>query len=678
MPLHAGAKPARALAAAAGLTLIAGGALAWIGFRALADRERAVETHYTSTTVLVRARVVAEVARLESELRGDFARTAGEVADRAAARGWLSRLTRERRWIAEPALFDSAGRVLTLDLAAGWRLAAPPEPPDATGFAALIREAETAEFTGNLQGALARYRAAGTLAVPAPSRALAQMRIGRILFKLQQYPAGLECYQAVLESADDLTDANGIPYAVGALRQMSAGFAALQRVSDRQDADRRLRAYVLQRPWDVADGYAYYLALALESAAPADPSLEPRVHQLRRGLDRIAWIRRALVSQMAADGATRASVWTPQMPETDGDRTLVRWMVARPADGVPIGLAYELQPSYLAGPLLDDVLKGVDLGSDLSIAVFDSIAARDGGLMYADLDVLPGWRVGLFDRRGRSIRQLVARERVIYGTLIGGMILGLLAGIAFTARASTREAQLARLRTDFVASVSHELKTPLALIRMYGETLDGGLVTTEPQRREFYGVIRRESERLTHLIDNVLDMARIDAGTKQYSLQDVELTGIVRAAVEAYRPFFTRDDFAVDITLPSEPVRLAADRDAVVQALINLFDNAVKYSADVKRVAVSLEPGERDVRLSVADRGIGIPAEEIPRIFDRYYRAPDAAHGATAGSGLGLTLVAHAMAAHGGRVDVESTPGDGSVFTLVFPRGGECGKGPQS
>lgn len=672
MSLHARAKPARAVAAAAGLTLIAGAALAWIGFRALADRERAVETHYTSTTVLVRDRLVAEIGRLESELRGDLARAAAAMADRAAARGWLSRLTRERPWIAEPVLFDSAGRVLTPDLDAGWRPVAAPELQDRARFAALIREAESAEFAEDLPRALARYGAAEKDAASTASRALAQMRIGRVLFKLRQYPAGLERYRAVLESAGDLTDANGIPYAVGALRQMSAGFAVLQRQSERKDADRRLREYVVRRPWDVANGYEYHLALVHESPDTPDPSLALRIRQLRQGLDRIAWIRRELVPQVTA-GADRART----VAATAGDRALVRWAVARLEEGVPIGLAYELRPSHLAGPLLDDVLRTVDLGNDLSIAVFDSADGRGGSLTFADLDSLPGWRVGLFHRRGRSIPQLVARERVIYGTFIGGMILVLLAGIAFTARASTREAQLARLRTDFVASVSHELKTPLALIRMYGETLDDGLATTESQRREFYGVIRRESERLTHLIDNVLDMARIDAGTKQYSLQEVEMSAIVRAAVETYRPFFERQAFDVQLALPADAVPVRADRDAVVQALINLFNNAVKYSADVKRVAVSLEARESEVRLSVADHGIGIAAEEIPRIFGRYYRAPNAGRGATAGSGLGLTLVAHAMSAHGGRVDVESTPDAGSVFTLVFPARPQHGEGTQ-
>jgi signal transduction histidine kinase len=265
---------------------------------------------------------------------------------------------------------------------------------------------------------------------------------------------------------------------------------------------------------------------------------------------------------------------------------------------------------------------------------------------------------------------LGARERWGYGALVTAMMGVLVLGVLFTARAWAREQELARLRTHFVSNVSHELKTPLALIRMFGETLESGLVTDAGKQREFHGIIRRESERLTHLINNVLDTARIEAGARRFELLSTDLVPLARETVDAYAPFFTRLGFDVRIDLPAGPVTIAMDRDAVAQALVNLLQNAIKYSKESRHVSVAVTTTGDQACLAVTDRGIGIPAAEIPRIFDQYYRIPAEGAGDPPGSGLGLAIARHVMAAHGGRIEVTSAPGEGSTFTLVFPLGG--------
>lgn len=180
-------------------------------------------------------------------------------------------------------------------------------------------------------------------------------------------------------------------------------------------------------------------------------------------------------------------------------------------------------------------------------------------------------------------------------------------------------------------------------------------------------MIRRESERLTHLINNVLDLGRIDAGTKRYAFKRENLAVTVREALGAYRPLFDRLGFRIESHLPSDPVTVTMDRDAIVQALINLFQNVIKYSGDRQHVSVSLEVDRDWARVSVTDRGIGIAPAEIPKIFEPYYRIPTDRSSTAPGSGLGLSLVKHAVEAHGGRIDVRSTPGEGSVFTLLLP-----------
>ena len=202
---------------------------------------------------------------------------------------------------------------------------------------------------------------------------------------------------------------------------------------------------------------------------------------------------------------------------------------------------------------------------------------------------------------------------------------------------------------------------------MFGETLESGIVTDEARRLEFYAIIRRESDRLTHLINNVLDVAKIDAGTKQYTLTAGDVAAVVREAIDAYRPLFDRLGFAVDVILPGAPAFVSKDRDVIAQALVNLFQNVIKYSTDVKIVSVAVTVQGGLVRVSVADRGVGIAGGDVARIFDRHFRIHAPSHGGSPGSGLGLPIVKHAVEAHGGRVEVESAPGRGSTFTLVLP-----------
>jgi signal transduction histidine kinase len=160
---------------------------------------------------------------------------------------------------------------------------------------------------------------------------------------------------------------------------------------------------------------------------------------------------------------------------------------------------------------------------------------------------------------------------------------------------------------------------------------------------------------------------RIDEGTKRYEIRSHDLIETVRAALDAYRPLFDRLGFVVRTELPQPPVDVAIDRDAVIQSLVNLFQNVIKYSGTARCVLVKVQRDDGTAAVSVSDRGVGIAAEQIHKIFERYYRVPDVLTDAPAGSGLGLTLVKHTMDAHHGRVTVQSTAGEGSTFTLVFP-----------
>ena len=251
--------------------------------------------------------------------------------------------------------------------------------------------------------------------------------------------------------------------------------------------------------------------------------------------------------------------------------------------------------------------------------------------------------------------------------ILGVLSLLMIGGLVLTYRSVNKQVALARLKSDFVSNVSHELRTPLALIRLYAETLELGRISTQEKKLEYYGIIRKESERLSALINNILDFSRIEAGAKEYDFRETDIGELVRNTLDSYRYQIEQQGFAleeqIDPSIP--PVRI--DREAIARALVNLVNNALKYSDRDKFLGVKLYRANSDLKLEVVDRGIGIDRNEQARIFEKFYRTCDPLVHNTKGSGLGLSLVQHIMHAHGGHVEVESAPGRGSKFIMTLP-----------
>lgn len=251
--------------------------------------------------------------------------------------------------------------------------------------------------------------------------------------------------------------------------------------------------------------------------------------------------------------------------------------------------------------------------------------------------------------------------------IIGALSVVLAGGIWLTFWNVNREMLLAKTKSDFVANVSHELRTPLALIRLYAETLEMGRLTNPEKYEEYYRIIRKESERLTALINNILDFSRIEAGKKEYEFRETDLAELVRATMDSYRYQIEQNGFSYEEKIAGPLPTLRVDREAIARSLVNLVNNALKYSKDEKFVAVSVYPTNGCVKVEVEDRGIGIPRGEHSKIFEKFYRVGDPLVHNTKGSGLGLSLVRHIAQAHGGDVEVESVPGKGSKFTITLP-----------
>jgi signal transduction histidine kinase len=282
-------------------------------------------------------------------------------------------------------------------------------------------------------------------------------------------------------------------------------------------------------------------------------------------------------------------------------------------------------------------------------------------------EALPAWRVALYQPAGLSPRDMVRRQTMIFMAAFALLLLVIAAGLTVTYRLGRRESEIARLKSDFVANVSHDLKTPLSLIRMFAETLEMDRVPDDQRRREYYAVLTRESERLSRLIDNVLDFSRIESGRQRYEMAPGSVEPVVHEVLESFRHPLEQQGFKVDVSVAPDLPDVSLDAEAMKQALANLVDNAMKYSGDGRRITMIARAAGPEVLVEVADEGIGIPLAEQERIFEKFYRIGRSETQGRRGSGVGLALVKHIVEAHGGRVSLESRPGAGSRFTLHLP-----------
>jgi signal transduction histidine kinase len=248
----------------------------------------------------------------------------------------------------------------------------------------------------------------------------------------------------------------------------------------------------------------------------------------------------------------------------------------------------------------------------------------------------------------------------------GMMAFVAIAGAYLLFRDMRREMHLAQLRSQFVSSVSHELKTPLTAIRMFAENLQSRPEAARMQS-EYLDIIVNESERLSRLVDNVLDFSKIEQGSKLYTMRPVSLDEVVRTAARSIEYPLAQKGFTLKVEAENVIELVRGDADALRQAILNLLINAMKYSGASREIGLCLSAADHHAQIRVSDHGVGIPLADQQRIFERFYRVASPENKLVSGAGLGLALVRHIAEAHGGTVDVESAPGQGSAFTIRLP-----------
>jgi signal transduction histidine kinase len=569
---------------------------------------------------------VQEVAQAQRELAGNLEKIRLQEINRRVA-------ALESPETARPA--DSAIVFSTPlnreDLVLPWQTTPNPTFPS-PGFASNREVGETREFQAkDFPGAAAAYRLALAQSRQPSEKCGSHLAVARVLVKAGKQQEALDGYREILRACGDEVDDVGIPFPL----------------------------------------YAADRLIALKLDVPlAEKYLIGQVHAVHLRELQQAQMIRSLLKAIESDAANQAlAVLAEQL---DDFQQVLKLQKDFPRL-LPLArqgwVTYGEEPWFLkvteASPLPPllfaiSVRKAAPPGTKLSVVKTPQSYTLDqayGGLEM-ELDT------SRFYSGNRAPASLIAMG-------IGFIVVLTVLSAYLLLRGVNRDLQMAEMRSHFVASVSHELKTPVTAIRMFAETLVLGRAG-ESVRTEYLETIMNESERLARLVDNVLDFSKIEQGKKIYRMRQIALPDVVRSAARAMEYPLSQQGFDLKVTIEEKLPSVSADADALEQAILNLLSNAMKYSRISRQIDLCCGSNNGDAVIAVADHGIGIAAHDQPRIFEKFYRVRSAETDLIAGTGLGLTLVKHIAQAHGGSVQVQSEPGKGSTFSIRIPASREA------
>ena len=526
-----------------------------------------------------------------------------------------------------------------------------------------LREADLSVFSeaaalelakADAKGALATYRAlAGQHDGAVRAGALA--RLAPLFAKLGDAPAALRAYDE-LAALDDVA-VGGLPASLVASAGRASLLAARSQAGPLREAATTMAVDLTRGRWTLLQSeYDFYVAQAVEWLGGSSPEVD--ADAVARA-DAATWLWREHASLPAAG---RRLLGLPR------GVTLVVWHSSGDRiDAATCGpvfladLVHGAVPPAFTANLRD--LEGRDVYGTRA-------SSGHPATRVASPDGLP-WTLQLSSAPSSALPGDSARRRLLV-LVLGATVIMVGAGWYFIARGLSREARAARLQNAFVASVSHEFRSPLTSIAHVADLLSQDRLPTDDRRRQAYDILVSDAARLRDMVEHLLDFGRFDAGTVGLRCERVDLGTLMTELVDEARRRVGVDGYTIEFTRPAEPLFAQADRAALGRAVWNLIDNAVKYSPDCHTVWVEVAREGDSVAIAVRDHGLGIPAAEHQAIFQRFVRGAESESRHIRGTGIGLALVRQIVEAHGGEVRLTSDPGRGSRFVLVLHAAGDA------
>lgn len=526
-----------------------------------------------------------------------------------------------------------------------------------------IRGAEEQEFVlEQFAQAIDLYRECVALSQPGAEQAYARLLLARVLTKAGQQADSLAEYRRISGIGPEIVDEHGVAYCLYATSRL------IERNDFSNGAIQAIASVLHSRRW-LSPAESFMLRDMIEAllASGSEVDFDRRLIETYRQ-DVLMLIHRqeqSLAVQRDFAKLTLITEWNGRQEEPE-------------AIWVPFGegpLLISLTPDLPGGQRLAIVIRGGSMLDALSASTFQTDTVLTDIRLTGNSSMegeslgpnFPGLSVVYTTNNGGSLPGSWGLQQSIYLAALLVVLCVVMFGAYSYWRDVTLELRMAEMRSQFIASVSHELKTPLTAIRILAETLLLGRVEGDRDKGEYLDTIVNESQRLTRLLNNVLDFSKIEKGNRTYRMELTCLAEIVHAAVRAMQYPLTQRDFHLTVSIEDDLPDILVDRDAIEQALLNLISNAMKYSGDSREIELRVVRSNGHVVIEVSDHGIGIEPGEQKRIFEKFYRVAGNEDERVPGTGLGLALVSHIIEAHDGHIEVHSEPGRGSTFSIYLP-----------
>lgn len=572
-------------------------------------------------------------------------------------------------------------------------------PPLSTTQRDQLKRAEANEFQlKRLRTAIAGYKRLYESLSQKSLKAQMLHNMGRCYTKLKNYNNAAELYSQVIRDYPDSASVSGVPLSLLSQLQIIDCQAKLGKTEEMLRGGLSLYADLLVKPWNLnADQYRTYTGLTsekIQTALSEEKNLNSdskEMEEFKRLQERHQHRNKRWQVIMNIDTHILPELMRRVIERNSADKGPQTY--AARVDGreykmiaIPIlnGPAYEVlgllgvkfDEEYLIDNLLSHTIQEMQLSEKTTVVISDLsgtplLGTKPSGSEVPTVTELfegnfPPWRMQFYRGEAASSGILSIRRSFYFWTILT-LIVILIFGSVLIMRTVAHEMDVLKIKSDFVSSVSHEFKTPLTSIKALVERLQDGKVKDVEKMSQYYSVIAQDTEKLSRLVKNVLDFSKIEEGKVDYDLVETDLALWLVDQVEN----FQQNEMAKHVHITSNVNRniptLAVDQDVMSQVILNLLGNAVKFSPPGSEIKASLSHDKDEITITITDQGIGIPPDEIDKIFDKFYQGRSAQKLTVKGTGLGLTLVKHIVEAHRGRIEVESTVGTGSTFTIKLP-----------
>jgi signal transduction histidine kinase len=545
-------------------------------------------------------------------------------------------------------------------------------------FMQIYSSAQVAEFEqADLARAAELYRNALSAAQYKNEQAAAINGSARVSAKQGLYSRSIRNYKILVENYSPVIDGTGYPFSYYALHQLMQFYPRIS-ISVILPEINNILNYINAGIIPITDRTAYLienLETWYQSLPKDNINYESRIPQQIKLIHKsLKFISNEgnIIKQYINNKQSRTASKIGPFNTISGSRDGQPFLIILRDEVSPANISgFTVNLNYVKKELIESANNHLQ-NSDIVFQILDRDQTLQKGTVYLSAvrefsSLVPMWRLWLQPKSPESVSQYIVKQRWIYGIAIAFLLFGMILGIVLVLRDMSREQKLAQLRTDFVSNITHELKTPLTSIRMFAETMRMGRVKEKSDQQEYLSVIVNESERLTRLINTVLDFSKIEQDEKQYHMHTVNLSKVIEKAADAMKYWLKENGFEIIIDA-GQDIKITGDEDALEQTVLNLLSNAMKYSHNRKEIRIRLYKDHSFIRLEVQDRGLGIPESKQLHIFDKYYRAHSEHNADKGGSGLGLAVVKHIVDAHQGRIEVKSKVNEGTTFAIILPQ----------